>query len=287
MALTLDRPMHSHKFALAAAALLAVAAASAPARAGDVVDMRYNVEIAGTRIMDIDYRLDLDKTGYQSALSAQSRGVLDMFSSLDLDMKGSGRIADGTLVPQSFVWGKSRKDKDKKITVTWQSGRLPVANRSFTMKSDRVQAIADHLSRGMPDPLTALLRKGVLAGQKPCEGKERVFNGAEIYDLGFSFDKADNFSAKDGGVYRGPAVKCLVTYRPVAGVSPEKLKSLQADPPKFNIWFAPVASHSMGTIYVPVAIAGRLNGTGTVFTALASHATLAGQPLNAQSLASQ
>ncbi len=43
----------------------------------------------------------------------------------------------------------------------------------------------------------------------------------------------------------------------------------------------------MGTIYVPVAVAGKLNVTGAVFTALASHATLAGAPLNAQSLASQ
>jgi len=143
------------------------------------------------------------------------------------------------------------------------------------------------LSRGMPDPLTALLKQGVLAGAKPCGGTERVFNGAEVYDLTFAFDKPDSFSAKDGGVYRGPAVKCLVTYRPVAGVSADKLQRQQADPPKFNIWLAPVATHDMGTIYVPVAVAGKLNGTGAVFTALASHATLAGAPLNAQSLASQ
>lgn len=285
--MTPDRPTPSRRIAPAVAALLAVMAAGAPARAGEVVDMRYKVEIAGTRVMDLDYRLELDKTGYQSALAAQSRGVLDMFSSLDLDMKGKGRIAGGQPVPKSFVWGKSHNDKDKKITVTWRADRLPVASRSFTMKESRVKAVSEHLSRGMPDPLTALLKETVLAGAKPCSGSERVFNGWEIYDLAFSFDKSDTFSAKDGGVYRGPAVKCLVTYRPVAGVSQDKLKRLRADPPKFNIWFAPVTTRNMGTIFVPVAIAGKLSGTGAVFTALASHATLAGAPLNAQSLASQ
>ena len=285
--MTLNRPTQPRRIGRAAAAFLAVMAASAPARAGEVVDMRYDVEIAGTRVMDIGYHLDLDKTGYHSALNAQSRGVLDLFSSLDLDMKGDGRIDAGALTPQSFMLGKSSKGKDKEIRVTWQVDRLPVASRSFTMQSDRVKAVTAHLSRGMPDPLTALLRQGVLAGAKPCGGTERVFNGAEIYDLAFSFDKPDSFSARDGGVYRGPAVKCLITYRPVAGVSPDKLKKLQADPPKFSIWFAPVASRTMGTINVPVAVAGKLNGTGAVFTALASHATLAGAPLNAQSLASQ
>jgi len=285
--MSLERSTQSRRISRAAAVLLAVIAATAPARAGEVVDMRYKVEIAGTRVLDLDYRLDLDKTSYQSALTAQSRGVLDMFSSLDLDMKGKGRIADGEPVPQSFVWGKSHNDNDKKITVTWRADRLPVASRSFTMKESRAKAVTEHLSRGMPDPLTALLMQGVLAGVKPCTGTERVFNGWEIYDLAFSFEKSDTFSARDGGVYRGPAVKCLVTYRPVAGVSPDKLRKQQADPPKFDIWFAPVATRNMGTIHVPVAVAGKLNGTGAVFTALASHATLAGAPLNAESLASQ
>ncbi len=157
-AMTLDRPTQLHRIGRAVAAMLAVMAASAPARAGEVVDMRYDVEIAGTRVMDIGYRLDLDKTGYQSALNAQSRGVLDMFSSLDLDMKGEGRIDAGALTPHSFVLGKSSKGKDKEIKVTWQADRLPVASRSFTMQSDRVKAVAAHLSRGMPDPLTALLK---------------------------------------------------------------------------------------------------------------------------------
>ncbi len=285
--MTLDCPTQSRGIGLAAAAFLAVMAATAPARAGEVVDMRYDLEIAGTRVMDIGYRLDLDKAGYQSALSAESRGVLDMFSSINLDMAGKGRFANGMPVPQSFVWGKSKNGKDKEIKVAWQADHLPVASRSFAMKGDRVQAISEHLTRGMPDPLTALLKQGVLAGSKPCAGTERVFNGKEIYDLAFSFDKPDSFSASDGGVYRGPAVKCLVTYRPVAGVSQKTLLKRQADPLRFSIWFAPVASRTMGTIHVPVAVAGRLNGTGAVFTALASHATLAGAPLNGQSLASQ
>lgn len=285
--MTMERSARSRRICLSAAALLVALAAQAPARAGEVVDMRYAVEIAGTRVMDVDYRLDLDRTRYRNALDAQSRGILDLFSSLELDMKGNGRLAGGRPVPETFVWGKHRKGKNKQIEVTWRSGQVPQARRSFAMKPGRINAVDKHLTRGMPDPLTALLKEAVLAGPKPCAGSERVFNGAEIYDLAFSFDKQDKFSAGDGGVYRGPAVKCRVTYRPVAGVAPDKLKQLQAEPLRFSIWFAPVASHTMGTIHVPVAIAGRLSSTGAVFTALASHATLAGAPLNAQSQASQ
>ncbi len=268
-----------------AMALLAAAAAATPARAGEVVNMRYDVEIAGTRIMQIAYHVDLDKTGYQSTLDAESRGILDLFSSINLDMKGSGRIDGSQLAPRSFEMGSSKRGKDRQVSVTWTSDRLPLAKRSFALKDGREKDIAAHLNAGIADPLTALLKQGVLAGARPCTGTERVFNGEEVYDLAFSVDKPDTFASSDGGVYRGPALKCLVTYRPVAGLSDKKMQKLRKDPPQFNIWFAPVASRSMGTLYVPVAVAGKLKGN--VFTALATRATLAGAPLNAKSLASQ
>ena len=266
-------------------ALLVAAVPISQAWAGEAFNMRYDVEIAGTRIMDISYRLDLDKTGYHSAISANSRGVLDLFASVDLDMQGSGRIDGDNPVPMAFQMGSSKKGKNNEVSVSWAPGEAPATRRSRPMAGYREKAIARSLTTGMPDPLTALLRKGVLAGQSPCNGTERVYNGAEVYDLQFTVDKPDTFGVKDGGVYRGPAVKCLITYRPVAGLSNNKMQKLLSKPPQFNIWFAPVATRTMGTVYIPVAAAGTLKGN--VFTALTTKATLAGAPLNARSLASQ
>ncbi len=269
-------------------AVLAVLAAATPlsqAAAGEAFNMRYDVEIAGTRIMDISYRLDLDKTGYKSAVSANTRGILDLFSSMDLAMQGNGRINGDNPVPVAFQMGKSKKGRNVEVNVTWTPGNVPETRRSRPLPDKRESAIAKSLTTGMPDPLTALLREGVLAGPSPCNGTERVYNGAEIYDLQFTVDKPDTFGVKDGGVYRGPAVKCLVTYRPVAGLSDTKMQKLLRKPPKFDIWFAPVATRTMGTVYIPVAAAGTLKGH--VFTALTTTATLAGAPLNARSLARQ
>jgi hypothetical protein len=282
----LDRFMAPH--GLCRTALLAGLVAMAPAthaRAGEVVDMHYDVEIAGTRILELGYRLDLDKAGYQSALSVDSRGILDLFSSIAVDMQVVGRFIGAGIEPVSFQMGSAKQGKGKQASIVWGPGKVPAARRSYELPRQREQAIAQALTTGMPDPLTALLRQGVLAGSSPCTGTERVFNGAEVYDLAFTVDKNDSFSSSDGGVYRGPAIKCLVTYRPVAGLSHKKTRKNLKDPPRFNIWFAPVATRSKGIVYVPVAAAGTFKGK--TFVARADHATLGGAPLNAQSLARQ
>jgi hypothetical protein len=274
--------------ALCRAALIAGLLAIAPtirAKAGEVVDMHYNVEIAGTRILELNYRLDLDKGSYKNAFSLVSRGVLDFFSSIAMDMQGIGHFVGADLAPVSFQMGSDKRGTEKQISIAWAPGKMPVARRSFELTRQREKAIVAALTADMPDPLTALLKRSVLASSSPCAGTERVFNGAEVYDLQFSLDKNDSFGGSDGGVYRGPALKCLIIYRPVAGLSDKKARKYLNDPPRFNIWFAPVATRSKGTVYVPVAAAGVLRGK--TFIALADQATLAGAPLNAQSLASQ
>ncbi len=285
-AMKLERPVTAN--GLCRKAMLAMLLAIAPvsqASAGEVFNMHYDVDIAGTRIMEVAYRLDLDKTGYQSSISVDSRGILDLFASMGLDMQGHGRINGADPLPLAFQMGSSKQGKDKEVSVSWAPGRVPTTQRSYRLPGDRERAVADALKTGMPDPLTALLKQGVLAGPHPCAGTERVYNGIEVYDLQFAVDKADTFGVKDGGVYRGPAVKCRITYRPVAGLSDRKMQKYRNDPPRFDIWFAPVATRTMGIVYVPVAAAGTLKGN--VFTALATRATLAGAPLNARSLASQ
>lgn len=275
----------ARQLGLSMLAALTVAAAPLAAGAGEVVAMRYDIEIAGTRVFELDYRLEFDAAGYTHIASIESRGVVAMFSSLELDMEGAGRFDGSSLTPSAFQMGSTRKGKDKVVDVVWAPGKAPEARRSHRLPAEREAAIAGALAASMPDPLTALLKAGVLAGDSPCAGTERVFNGTEVYDLRFALVKADRFDANDGGVYRGPALKCSVTYIPVAGLSAKKARAYLQEPPRFDIWFAPVATASKGTVHVPVAAAGVLKGKN--FIALTTRATLAGAPLNAQSLASQ
>jgi hypothetical protein len=269
------------------AALLAafLAFTPLPAAAGETVAMRFDVAIAGTRAFELDYRLELGAEGYASAVSLESRGVIALFSAIELDMEGAGRFEGQGLMPATFQMGSTRKGKDKLANVAWTPGQAPAARRSYALPPEREAAIRQALAADMPDPLTALLKAAVLAAGTPCTGTERVFNGAEVYDLRFELVKPDSFEASDGGVYRGPAFKCSLTYVPVAGLDKKKAEKRLKEPPRFDMWFAPVLTRTRGTVYVPVAAAGSVRGA--TFIALSSRASLDGAPLNAQSLASQ
>jgi hypothetical protein len=116
--------------------------------------------------------------------------------------------------------------------------------------------VSEDQKRGTLDPLSGLVYSlsGVsLSAAKPCGDTVRVFDGRRRYDI--DLKPAGQENVKSDGGYSGPAQKCTVVYKQLAGFKPNINKG-KALPP-INVWFAKMESASGGpvkTFVVPVKI---------------------------------
>src|SRR5260370_1212266 len=103
-----------------------------------------------------------------------------------------------------------------------------------------------------------------------CRRTLPIFDGSQRFDMVLSFKRMDNVKAETG--YRGPAVVCAMTYRPVAGYTPGAFRVgyLQKNR-DMEMWFAPIAGTRLLAV-VRISIPTMLGTAGlraTQFTAAA------------------
>lgn len=247
-----------------------------PASADESLDFTYDVVVSGLQAAKIKFDMDITPTGYQSKASVETQGVVSYFSDSQTYVGASGEIINGKAVPASFSTRTEKSGKQKDFKVRWTESGQPEPHDP-PVKNPQTQAeIIEALTAGVIDPLTAVLR---VRGEAPCEGKQRIYSGRDVFDLTFSLEREVNFNGKSDGVYRGPAFQCRMVYRPIAGRDANKARKNKTEPWVVTVWFAPVDSPSLGgQMLLPVAAAGKLDGRK--FRAYASRASVSGQALN-------
>lgn len=271
--------------AMLVAAAMFMTAAGQPARAGEAekLSMRYDVLVDGLQVFKLRYKVTMTPGRYTATAELDPTGFAGLFVKTRMDMVSAGTLRATGVAPGTFELVQKTKRK-KRFKVSWDDSGIATTERSQPLGRYKDKTLKKALRPHLPDPLAAMLGVSTAKGANPCNRTERVYNGAEIYDLGFTLAGRETFGPDDGGVYRGPTYKCRIVYRPVAGLSRKRHAARSADPAVFTVWFAPVASRRLdGQILVPVAASGTLKNKD--FVAYANKATLAGQPLNAQSLA--
>lgn len=238
----------------------------------------YEVEVGSLSAMRIAYKAALSADGYESTASVKTKGFANLFSDYRMEMASAGGFAGGTVAPSHYR-SESLKSKSKKkvLEVRWKDGNPAVASTPRDKEDDAL--VAPGLTSGLVDPLSMLLRKATLQESQPCPSVERVVDGREVYDLRFTLDGEVKLGSKNPGVYRGKALKCSMTYTPVAGRPAVKFKKSGSAPSKFDIWFAPIGPAGSGkAMYVPVLATGKLQGMS--FVAYAREASVDGRKLS-------
>lgn len=236
----------------------------------------YEVKVSAVSAMRIWYKASLTANGYQSTASIKTKGLADMFSDYRMEMAAAGAFDGDALKPSHYRSEAGKSDKKKILEVSWQDDN-PAVNSTPKDKEDDA-LVTDGLTSGLVDPLSMLLRKAALQAGQPCRSVERVVDGREVYDLRFALAGEVTLGSNSPGVYRGKALKCSMTYTPVAGRPAVKFKRKGGVPAKFDIWFAPIGS--AGTekaLYVPVLATGKLQGMS--FVAFAREASIDGRKL--------
>lgn len=268
----------------ATAFTFAFAATPGPVLAADRLDVRYDLYTRGIRAFALNYSADIDRNSFNASAKLQPKGLASLFVDVEMDMKSTGTISAKGARSSTFSMKVKGKGRKQRYSVRFD-GLVPVSSKRHPAVKDKTRAKIDAAAaKGARDTLASMLNLSLSPNKNPCNSAHRVYNGKEVFQLDFRKIKDDVFGKKDGGVYRGPAIVCKLTYSTLAGLSARTEARYRKNPPVFNLWFAPVRSPVLGRdINVLVAATGKIKGKE--FVAYANRATLSGRPLNSKSLA--
>lgn len=273
-----------------AATLILGAGLCAPSLAGpaaDEVRLRYDVSISGIRALELRYDASLAPDRYSAVVRVDFKGIASMFADFDLDIDAAGNMdKTGGLKPQSFRMVTTDEDQRRSMELKWAADGEPVATRNFTLTDTRAKQLAAAAKTGLPDPLSVLMSVAMLPQAKICAGTYRAYTGAEIVDYQFTKLGQDMFGPDSPGAYRGPAIRCRLELKPVAGVSSKRLRKWAKRPPVYTLWFAAANSPALSR-NVNLIVAAEGTASGRKFKAHAKAATLAGLPLKSAPIAAQ
>ena len=264
----------------------AFAASPGTVLAADKLDVQYDLYTRGMRAFALNYSANIDRNSFRASAKLRPKGLASLFVDLKMDMESSGAVTGKGAQSDSFTMGVVEKGKKGKYTVSF-NGLQPVSTRRQPAVHKKVEAKLDTASAaGTRDTLASIMDMAVSPAQNPCDASYRIYNGKEVFQLALRKIKDDVFGDKDGGVYRGPAIVCSITYSTLAGLSAKTEAKYRKNPPEFKVWLAPIRSSALGRdMNVLVAVTGKIKGKD--FVAYANKATLSGRPLNSKSMASR
>lgn len=254
------------------------------AAAADKLKVRYDLFTRGIRAFALNYSAEIDQGSFSARAKLRPKGLASLFIDLNMDMTSSGALTKKGARSEQFTMKLKEKGKNRRYEVSFD-GLQPVSTqRQPAVKSDTEAKIRKASAAGARDTLASIMDIAVTPAKNPCDASYRIYNGKEVFKLALRKIKDDTFGKNDGGVYRGPAIVCSMTYSTLAGLSAKTEAKYRKKPPVFRVWFAPVRSSALGRdMNVLVAVAGKIKGKD--FVAYANRATLSGKPLNSKSLA--
>jgi hypothetical protein len=276
---------------LACAAMLALTPAQIQAAPKENLFLKYHMRASGMRLATLRFEIEFTAKGYEVHSSMKTKGLLNFIASTKFKASVVGALRRFKPMPVRYeMKTESLWKGDRTHTMEWSGNGAPKITRSWQLGDFKTQALKNTIRGDMPDPLTALLTASFQKPDELCRDKFRVNDGKTVYDLVYSYLERDDFDGENPGVYRGEAHKCVISYRPVAGLSVKKWQKLEKKPNKgreaFTVWMAPVMAKNVNRkVYVPVG--GQAQMDGRQINALLVSAALSGNPLNEISLTAQ
>ena len=277
-------PTGAAVIALTCAAMIAVPSDPAAAATEENLFLKYHIRAAGMRVATLRFEIAFTPDGYQVQSSMKTKGLLNFIASTSFKASVVGTLQKFKPVPARYEMKTKSLWKGKRDhSIVWNRKGAPEITRSWQIGDYKTKTLKNTIRNHMPDPLSALLTASFQTTGQLCKDKFRVLDGKTVYDLVYSYQSQDDFTGENTSVYRGEAHKCVISYRPVAGLSVKKLQKLEKKPNKgreaFTVWMAPVTAESIKRkVYVPVG--GEANMDGRQMYAHLVHASFSGKALN-------
>ncbi len=218
---------------------------TAPAMAQGRLDAKYEASLAGITIGKGGWIVDIAEDQYAAAVSGATTGLMKSIGGGSGTGTSQGRIANGQLVPLSYLSTINYGKKAEIIRILMAGGSIKETSiePEPPVTPDRLP-VTDAHRRNVLDPMTGSLLRvpgtGDPLSPEACRRTIPVFDGRMRYDLSLDYKRIEMVKAEKG--YKGPAVVCAVYFTPIAGYVPDRaaIKYVAAQR-NMEIWFAPIA----------------------------------------------
>jgi hypothetical protein len=218
------------------------------------VQLVWQVYLGGINLGNIGIKSSFTGNSYAAVSRLKTAGVVNSFYEAVIDAESVGLVAGSGLQPQKYNSNTNNEKQNQKVDLTYTAGGIQLFSDP-PYNTERFP-VTEEQKRGTLDPLSGLVYSlsGVShSSAKPCGDTVRVFDGRRRYDIELTFQGQDKVKT-DGG-YSGPAIKCTVVYKQIAGFKPNLNKGKPL--PVITAWFASLESTSGGPVkrfVVPVKI---------------------------------
>ncbi len=228
--------------------------ATTAAGPSSTVQLVWQVYLGGFNLGNIGIKSSFTGNTYASVSRLKTAGVVNSFYEAVIDATSTGVVAGAALQPAKYNSNTNNEKQNQKVDLTYTASGIQLfAEPAYNVDK---YPVTEEQKRGTLDPLSGLAfsLSGVsITPAKPCGDTVRVFDGRRRYDIEFAFAGQDKVKT-DGG-YSGPATKCTVTYKQLAGFKPNLNKGKAL--PVITAWFAAIESSAGGPVkkfIVPVKI---------------------------------
>jgi len=239
--------------------------ASAPSKEGgavvaqaggatSTVQLVWQVYLGGFNLGNIGIKSSFSGNSYSAVSRLKTAGVVNSFYEAVIDAESVGTVNGSGLQPQKYDSNTNNEKQNQKVALSYTAGGIELF--SDPPYNVHKYPVTDEQKRGTLDPLSGLVYalSGVShSADKPCGETVRVFDGRRRYDVELTYAGQDKVKT-DGG-YSGPAIKCKVVYKQLAGFKPNINKGKPL--PTIHAWFAAMESASGGPVkkfMIPVKI---------------------------------
>lgn len=213
-----------------------------PAQAQTRLRAHYTISMTGVSVGQIAWLSAIGDQRYTTSANGKASGVLSVLVNGEGSVDARGLIADGRLVPKSFVSTVTDDEGKAELRITFDDGVVKeLVAPPPPPGSDRVP-VKDTDLRSVADPLSAML---ISAGDDKlaaanCNHVLSIFDGQRRYDLALSYRRVDKVALERS--YSGLVLVCVVVLQPIAGYRADsKLVKYVAGRRDMELWFAPIA----------------------------------------------
>ncbi len=256
-------PLHGRMRMLIAAAALAAFAPAARAAEPPVL-ASYTAYFSGFSVATLDAALRLDGERYSLAALMRTAGILAAFVRGEQTAEVEGIVQPATavgLAPSRYAMEGRWRDRLRRIAMRWPGGE-PEVLALIPANTEEREPVPPELQRGTIDTMTALvalLRRATETGR--CEGEAALFDGRRRTDVTARTDGEDTLREHRWGIFAGPALRCTVEGRQVAGFWSGQNRDEAGTPRSATAW---LARPEPGMPLIPVRIEAE-TGWGPVY----------------------
>ena len=218
------------------------------------IQLVWQVYLGGFNLGNIGLKSSFNGNGYSAVSKLKTAGVVNSFYEAVIDASSVGVMAGQGLQPIKYNSNTVNEKMSQKVDLTYSTAGIELfAEPAYN--TERYPVSADQ-KRGTLDPLSGIVQalSGVSrSSAKPCGDTVRVFDGRRRYDIELKFQGNEKLKSDEG--YSGPAIRCTVSYKQLAGFKPNINKGRTL--PTISVWFANLESTTGGPVqafHVPVKI---------------------------------